>query len=62
MRDVAQLIEYRASNQKVAKPWFDSRCGNASLGGPAWRKVCKQNSFCVGVVRQTQSLQHLVQT
>jgi len=30
-------------------------------GGSAWRKVCKQNCFCVGVVRQTQStVQHLV--
>jgi len=31
--------------------------------GPAWRKTCKQNSFCVGVVWQTQSIvKHLVQT
>jgi len=28
---VTQLVEYRASNRKVAKPWFDSRCGSASL-------------------------------
>jgi len=32
-------------------------------GCPAWRKTCKQNSLCVGVVWQTQSIvQHLVQT
>jgi len=32
-------------------------------GGPARRKTCKQNSFCVGVVWQTQGiLQHLDQT
>jgi len=29
--NTAQLVERRASNQKVAKPWFDSRCGSASL-------------------------------
>jgi len=30
-------------------------------GGPAWRKSCKQNSFYVGVIWQTQSiLQHLI--
>jgi len=30
-------------------------------GGPVWRKTCKQNSFCVGVVWQTQSIvQHHV--
>jgi len=34
-----------------------SRCG-----GPAWRKTCKQNSFCVGVLWRTQSIQHLVET
>jgi len=29
----------------------------------AWRKTCKQRNFCVGVVRQTQSIvQHLAQT
>jgi len=28
--------------------------------GPAWQKTCEQNSFCVGVVWQTQSIQHLV--
>jgi len=28
---VAQLVEHRASNWKIAKPWFDSRCGSASL-------------------------------
>jgi len=28
-----------------------------------WRKTCKQNNFCVGVVWQTQSIvQHLFQT
>jgi len=32
-----------------------SRCG-----GPAGRKTCKQNSFCVGVATDT-SIQHLVQ-
>jgi len=26
------------------------------FGGPAWRRTCKQNSFCVGVVWQTQSI------
>jgi len=32
-------------------------------GGPAWRKTCKQNSFYVGVVWQTQSIvKHLAQT
>jgi len=32
-------------------------------GGPAWWKTCKQSSFCVGVVWQTQSIvQHLAQT
>jgi len=32
-------------------------------GGPAWRKTCKQSSFCVGEVWQTQSIvQHLAQT
>jgi len=31
-------------------------------GGPAWRKTCEQNSFCVGVVCQIQSIVHLVQT
>jgi len=31
-------------------------------GGPTWRKTCKQSSFCVGVVWQTQSIQHLAQT
>jgi len=30
--------------------------------GPAGRMTCKQNSLCVGVVWQTQSLIHLVQT
>jgi len=30
-RQRAQLIECRASNRKVAKPWFDSRCDSASL-------------------------------
>jgi len=29
---------------------------------PARRKTCKQNRFCVGVVWQTQSIQHVVQT
>jgi len=30
--------------------------------GPTWWKTYKQNSFCVGVVWQTQSIiQHLVQ-
>jgi len=24
-------------------------------GGPAWRKTCKQKSFCVGVVWQTRT-------
>jgi len=24
-------------------------------GGPAWRKTCKQSSFCVGVVYSTTS-------
>jgi len=69
---VAQLLEHRASNRKVAKTWFDFRCGSASLcpwkrqlnavshlGAkvvhPLWclsrRKTCKQNSFCVGVVK-----------
>jgi len=28
---VAQLAERRASNRKIAKPWFDFRCGSASL-------------------------------
>jgi len=28
---VAQLVEGQASNRKVAKPWFNSRCGSASL-------------------------------
>jgi len=28
---VAQLIERRDSNRKVANPWFDSRWDNASL-------------------------------
>jgi len=28
---VAELVERRASNRTVAKPWFDSRCGSASL-------------------------------
>jgi len=72
-----------ASNRKVANPWFDYRCGRASLcpwerylmlfphfwskqstrcGGPAWRKTCKQNSFWIGVVWQTWSIQLLVQT
>jgi len=38
--------------------WSVTRCGD-----PAWRKTCKQNSFCVKVVWQTQSIvQHLVQT
>jgi len=74
--------ERLASNQKVAKLWFDSQSGSASLyprerhlmlflswpkqftsfGGPAWRKTFKQNSFCVGMVLQTQRIQHLVQT
>jgi len=27
-----------------------------------WRKTCKQNSVCVRVVWQTQSIQYLVQT
>jgi len=31
-------------------------------GGLAWRKLCKQNIFCVRVVWQTQCIQHLVQT
>jgi len=32
-------------------------------GGPAWWKTCKQSSFCVEVVWQTQSiLKHLAQT
>jgi len=32
-------------------------------GGPAGPKTCKQSSFCVGVVWQTQSIvQYLVQT
>jgi len=35
-------------------------------GGPAWRNTCKQSSFCVEVVWQTQSnqiiVQHLAQT
>jgi len=30
-------------------------------GGPAWRKICKQNIFYVGVVWKTQNI-HLVQT
>jgi len=66
---VTHLAERWASYRKVAKPWFDYRCGSVSLcpwerhtcvsylgtkqsthcGGPAWRKTCKQNSFCVGV-------------
>jgi len=28
----AQLVKRRASNRKVAKTWFDFRCGSASLG------------------------------
>jgi len=35
---VAQLIERWASNRKVAKPWFDFRCGSASLL-PSWSLV-----------------------
>jgi len=27
---------------------------STSCGGPAWRKTCKQNSFWVGVVWQTE--------
>jgi len=39
-------------------PKQSTRCG-----GPAWRKTCKQSSFFVGVVWQTQSIvQHLAQT
>jgi len=34
-----------------------TRCSAA-----AWRKTCKQNSFCVGVAWQTQDIQHMVQT
>jgi len=29
--DAGWLVERRASNRKVAKPWFDYRCGSASL-------------------------------
>jgi len=48
---VAQLDERHANKQST-------RCG-----GSAWRKTCKQNSFCVGVVWKTQSIvQHPVQT
>jgi len=28
---MAQLLERRASNLKVAKPWFDFWCGSTSL-------------------------------
>jgi len=27
-------------------------------GGPAWRKTCKQNRFCVGLGWQIQRIQH----
>jgi len=35
---------------------------STGCGGPARRKTCKQNSVCVEVVWQMQSIQHLVQT
>jgi len=60
----AQCVERQASNRKAVKPWFDSQCGSAlerhlmlfhlgdkqstRCGGPAWRKTCKQNIFCIG--------------
>jgi len=31
---VAQLVESRDSNRKVAKPWFDFQCGRALLCPP----------------------------
>jgi len=75
-RQCSSLVDHWASNRKVAKPCFNSRCSSMSrwpweltlnavfhltkqsthCGGPAWRKTCKQNSFCVGVVCQTQSI------
>jgi len=34
-----------------------------NIYGPAWQKTCKQSSFCVGVIWQTQSrVKHLAQT
>jgi len=36
---VAQLVERRASNRKVAKPWLDSRCGNPSIA-VSWERRC----------------------
>jgi len=40
---------------------------STGCGDPAWRKTCKQNSFCVRVVwwktqRHRALVQHLVQT
>jgi len=64
---VAALLEERKShfavswsvtltNKWVPKPVYP-------LWWSTWRKVCKQNSFCVGVVWQIQSIvQHLAQT
>jgi len=72
----SSIVECRASNWKVAKPWFDFRCGSVSLCPwerhlmllPTWgqavyplwwlslSKTCKQNSFCAGVIWQTQNI------
>jgi len=30
------LVEHQASNRKLAKPWFDSRCSSASLN--PWKR------------------------
>jgi len=77
-RRVAQLLALGYSNRKVAKPYFDSRWGSASLC--PWERhlmsipilrisslpdVMAQpdDSVCVGVVWQIQSIvQYLVQT
>jgi len=56
----ARMNEIYRKGQAHLGAKHSTRCG-----GQAWRKTCKQSSFCVGVVWQTETehiVQHLVQT
>jgi len=39
------LLFYQAKQLRPFGAKQSTRCG-----GPTWRKTCKQNSFCVGVI------------
>jgi len=51
MRHIAVSLE--AKPNAISYLWVKQ---STHCGGPVGWKTCKQNSFCVGVVRQAQSI------